>query len=974
LTHLGNLLYEKGDLAAARPLLERALAIQRKAVPPKDPQLAGTLSGLGLLLLAERDLAGAGPLLEQALAIAQQSLGPQDPQTATALVNLARWLLETGDLTKAQAHPEEALAIVRQAPGRKHHLETARVLANLGALLFTKGDLAGARPLLEQALAIRWEALGPEDPKTWASLNDLSAVLREMNDLGGAWGLLERVLASQRTPSAPDHPVVAAALHNLGALLVEAGDLGGARPLLERALTIRRKEFRLNHPETTHSLSSMGHLLLRAGDLGRARDFFEKALAGTREEFGSEDPDTAHALTDLAIVLTKMGDLAAARPLVEQALAIRRRAPSPDTLASCNRLTHLVILSLALNPPAGALPLLREAAAAYDRLAGRVFSAANDRQRAYFIRFMRVDGDLFLSLAAGPLRGSPEAARAAFELVLRRKALSAEALAVQRDAVLRGRHEALRPLLRQLAGLRGQIAWKTQKGPGPEGGPAHRRQLDEWERQKEQVEAELAWQIPEMNLERQLRAADRRAVALALPGGACLVEYVRFAPLDFEAVSARGEVSWKPARYLAFVLPAGRPDDVEMVDLGEAGPTDELVAAFRRGVLGEGAGHDGTRGAVCVPETGGHADPPSAGERLRHALLDPLREALGRRTRLFLAPDGDLARLPLEVLPADGGGYLLDRYRISYLTSGRDVLRFGLPAGGPPAAPVVVADPDFDLGLQAAPAPQPVPGQLFRAPELDELCFPPLPDGRAEGQEVARLLGQHLRAEVRPWLGPSALETPLKQLRSPWVLHLSTHGFFLADQAAAPETVALELSRRDLLATARPGAGWPVNPLLRSGLALAGANWKSKKFTPPAEAEDGLLTAEDVTGLDLLDTELVVLSACDTGLGEVQAGEGAFGLRRAFVLAGARTLVMSLWKVSDDATRELMAAFYRLVLGGTPRAEALRQAQLQLRERYPDPRHWGAFICQGEPAALRPLQLPGGPPAAPDAAAPATSR
>ena len=140
--------------------------------------------------------------------------------------------------------------------------------------------------------------------------------------------------------------------------------------------------------------------------------------------------------------------------------------------------------------------------------------------------------------------------------------------------------------------------------------------------------------------------------------------------------------------------------------------------------------------------------------------------------------------------------------------------------------------------------------------------------------------------------------------------------------------------------------------MLRSGLALAGVNHWLKGGSPSLEAEDGLLTAEDVSGLDLTDTSLVVLSACETGLGEIHVGEGVFGLRRAFALAGASTLVMSLWKVPDLQTQELMEDFYRRILGGQGRAAALREAQLALRARYPQPRYWGAFICQGEPGPL----------------------
>jgi CHAT domain-containing protein len=140
--------------------------------------------------------------------------------------------------------------------------------------------------------------------------------------------------------------------------------------------------------------------------------------------------------------------------------------------------------------------------------------------------------------------------------------------------------------------------------------------------------------------------------------------------------------------------------------------------------------------------------------------------------------------------------------------------------------------------------------------------------------------------------------------------------------------------------------------LLRSGLALAGVNTWLQHGQLPAEAEDGLLTAEDVSGMDLLDTELVVLSACETGLGEVRTGEGIFGLQRAFILAGARTLVMSLWKVDDEATRLLMEEFYRRVLAGQGRADAVREAQLAVRAKYPDPYYWGAFVCLGNPGPL----------------------
>jgi CHAT domain-containing protein len=436
---------------------------------------------------------------------------------------------------------------------------------------------------------------------------------------------------------------------------------------------------------------------------------------------------------------------------------------------------------------------------------------------------------------------------------------------------------------------------------------------------------------------------------------------------------------------VAFVLPSGEPDAVQMIDLGEAEPIDRMIADFRAGILGETddrAGRDMAR-RRAEPEL---PDRGRSGTSVREAVFDKLAAALGGRTHLLLAPDGDLTRLPWEVLPTADGRRLIDEYQISYVSCGRDVLRFGAASTGQPGEALMLADPDFDLALERDTMPSSRPAQprvgfwsrllrrrwaapqaanavtasastttahpaWRRSRDLDRdrgACrFDRLPGTRAEGETIAGLLG------VRPWLDAAALEGRLKaECRSPRILHLATHGFFLPDQPREPGQDRFGLGFEPMGETRRLPGPLPENPMLRSGLALAGANTWLKAGKPPEEAEDGLLTAEDVSGLDLLATELVVLSACETGLGQVHVGEGVFGLRRAFVLAGAKTLVMSLWKVPDDATRELMEEFYRRILAGEGRADALRAAQLGLKAKYPDPYYWGAFICQGDPSPL----------------------
>jgi CHAT domain-containing protein/tetratricopeptide (TPR) repeat protein len=737
------------------------------------------------------------------------------------------------------------------------------------------------------------------------------------------------------------------------------GDHAAALPLYQGAAEYLRAELgNVHHPDYADSLRGLAYLHSEMGDYAFALPLHQRAAEVFRAVLGEAHPDYADSLHVLASVHSAMGDHAAALPLYQRAAEVRRAALGEAHPRYADSLHGLAAVLSASDRHAEAMPLLQQAASVDDRMIGQVLSIGSERQRIAFLRTFRCRLDLTVSLVLQRFGKSPAATRAAFDLVLRRKAIGSEATAEQRDAVLGGKYAALQPRLQELVAVRMGVTRATLAGPGPEGPEDHGRRLAWWSARRERLEAELARQIPEMNLERALRAADRRAVALALPEGVVLVEFLQFHVLDFHAVPARGEKSWQSERYVAFVLRSGDPDDVQMIDLGEAGPIDLMIADFRAGVI------DAVRGRNMSPST--RADMPSPAEaeglgtRLRAALFDRLIPALGGRTRLLIAPDGDLTRLPFEVLPRDDGGRLIDSYRISYLSCGRDALRLGVTASDPPTSPLLFADPDFDLEADGRSVPDPVStaraaGRRSRDMDRgrDAYHFDRLPGARAEGERVAALLG------VRSVLDAAATEGRLKaECRSPRILHLATHGFFLPNQQPALSNVAPGLIG-DRIGSAAEGFGagrlsgpGMENPMLRSGLALAGANTWLKAGNPPEEAEDGLLTAEDVTGLDLLATELVVLSACETGLGQVHVGEGVFGLRRAFVLAGARTLVMSLWKVPDEPTRELMEDFYGRLLAGEGRAEALRQAQLAMKAKYPDPFYWGAFICQGDPSPL----------------------
>ena len=591
---------------------------------------------------------------------------------------------------------------------------------------------------------------------------------------------------------------------------------------------------------------------------------------------------------------------------------------------------------------------MKQAQSINDHLIRHVFSFASESQRMGYIAVIRGEMDSFLSLISQYLSNSPAAVMDGLDMVLKRKAIVAEALAAQRDAIFGGRYPDLAPVLRKLRTLSAQIAQKIMSGPGPEGPEAHRQLLEKWKAEKESTEVFLASRIPEIDLERRLTEANREKVAKALPEGTVLVEFVRFDPFDFKAIPAQGQSPWKPARYLAFVLLPGKPENVKMIDLGEADLIDAMISDFRSAITGRTEKPNGHANTA----RGGQGAVMDAGPKLREALFDPLEKVLDDHKRLILAPDGDLYRLPFGVLPADKERYIIEDYHISYVGAGRDIVRFGAGRTPGAAAPVVIADPDYDL--EAGAKSVQTQGEAAQERQSRDMVryashFERLPGTRVEGEHIAAMLG------VKALEGGSATKRKVEDARSPRILHIATHGFFLPDQQRPPgeKEFQTDWGKSGAAEKANPLSRGMENPLLRSGLVLAGANtWLQGKVLSP-EAEDGILTAEDASGLDLLLTDLVVLSACQTGLGDIKAGEGVFGLRRAFLLAGAKTLLMSLWKIPDEETRMLMEGFYKRILEGRPRAEALREAQLEVKAVSPDPLFWGAFISQGDPGPLR---------------------
>jgi CHAT domain-containing protein len=468
-------------------------------------------------------------------------------------------------------------------------------------------------------------------------------------------------------------------------------------------------------------------------------------------------------------------------------------------------------------------------------------------------------------------------------------------------------------LLDDLAAATKELARVALSDPKSMSPSEHLAAIQRLERQREALESALSERSAEFRAQAAPVTLD--AVRSALRDDDALIEFAVYRPFDPKAES--NSTAYGAARYVAYVVTRR---DTRGVDLGPASTVDEAVGAFRQ-ALGDPRRTDVSRLARQVDA----------------AVMQPVRERAGSPRRLLMSPDGALNLLPFEALRDEQGRYAIERFHISYVSSGRDLLRLQAPRQSRSDA-VIVADPLF--GDPSVPAASRAASRAKNAQgardardarrsltSIDDLAsawFAPL---RGTALEAERIKGLFPEATVLS--RERATRLAISGLEAPRVLHIATHGFFIHD------------SQRRI-----------TNPLLRSGLALTGANLRPA--LGGGAGNEGILTALEASNLDLWGTKLVTLSACDTGIGEIKNGEGVYGLRRAFFLAGAETLVMSLWPVSDYVTRELMTGYYTGLKQGLGRGDALRQSKLAMLARggRQHPFYWASFIQAGEWASL----------------------
>lgn len=927
-----------GHFDKAEPLYLRALKITENSLGKNDPKTALSLNNLGLLYHYKGDYEKAEPLYLRALDIWENMPHPLQSNTAECLSNLGLLKFAIGHYDKAEVLYLRALNICKTLG--PNHPDTATYLNNLAQVHRVVGDFVKAEPLYTRALKTAEQTVGKDHPDTATSLNNLALLYYSMGDLAKAEPLYTRALRITETAQ-PDHPDTARSLNNLAMLYEDKGEIDRARTLYIRARKIIEKALGKDHPDTATNLNNLARFYLGQNDLARAESLFIESYKIRKIALGEDHPNTAKSLSNLALLYRTKGDLAKAQSYEDRALKVREKSLGPDHPDTAMSLKRLAMLHDLMGRTEKATALCSRSLEIMSVHLQRTASIQSERQQLAMSASARSILDLWLSLT---LRAGVKDDQVYEKVFAWKGAISSRQRAARnlrtafeaaKDHVALNDYASLEHVSRQLAQLalaRGNVNQSNRA-----------EQLQELTNQKETLEKRLASRS--VVFRNQLKYIERTVaqMRLVLPEETVLVDFLIYNRYTREAENGDKKREHRVVRHvLAFVVK--RDGNVKRIELGPADPIEEKLESWRKLLVAESTG-------------------ASIGLELRELVWDKILQSIGDSTMVLISPDGALCRLPWAALPSTKpeNSFLLEDMPIAVVPQARQLPELLTPVHAKQQTiPSLLALGDVDYESktnQGETDPNRATAKsIFGTWQKLDGTFAEMLV--AVGLFKLRFEDGRVRSLRLDGATESALRTALPHHR---YVHLATHGYFADDSLRSVMNQSGASGVNGVSYTYQSDVtGW--HPGLLSGIVLAGVNQPTHHGD-----DDGVLTAMEVSQLDLRNVDMAVLSACETGLGDTAGGEGVLGLQRAFQIAGAKSVLASLWKVSDDATEKLMIDFYmNLWNKNLSRIESLRQAQLTMlhkgiqrgvyrvpnrgavKPKLTPPYYWAGFVLSGD--------------------------
>ena len=925
MNNLAMVYQSQGRFEQAEQLLVEALAISKKEPGNQHLTTLTSMNNLAMLYNNKSRYKQAESLFVETLAISKELLGDQHPDTLTIMNNLAIAYKSQGSYKQAELLLVETLALRKKVQGNQHL--TIITMGNLAGLYQTQGSYEQAEPLLVEILALSKEMLGEEHPDTLTIMNTLALLYASQGRNEQAEPLLVETLALRKKVLGSQHPNTFVSMGSLAWLYASQGRNEQAEPLLVETLAFRRKVLGNQHDDTITSMNNLAGLYTEQGLLVQAESLLVEALALRKKMLGNHHPGTLTTMNNLALLYQTKGRFEQAEQFFVDTLNLSKKVLGNQHPNTMKLMLNLALLYQTTQHWNRAKTLLDEHLTQINQFLLKRLWGAGEKTRLSYLHQQEYNKNYYLSFYSHLLTletkkyrddNLPQLAQQAWKMSINRKGLllriASEASALSK--IHQGSDPQLAHLSQQIQQTRSQIAALTfSTEPNLSQQIKLEDQLNTFQRQ---ISSKIS------GFRGKNKIINPEQILIALTKHQAVVDFLVYKAIDLKTYK------YKTEQVIAFI--ADKETGVQLIELGALEPIHKLIQTYRQTI-------EYTPNNISwFTSKERQQTLKKTSQALYQTLWQPLTKALGNKKRIYLIPDGALHLLPLKALQNEQGEYLAQQVQLTRLGSVRDIVL--PPKVTNKNASTIMANPVYSAKQETTEQKSQTVSRSLR-----KLNFSPLPGTKTEGESVQKIM-QKMQQPVNLYSEEQASEAMINNEKSPRILHIATHGFFLENQEMPEDTkkiVDTYWNNRGKLTIANI-----ENPLARSGLALTYANQGILGKKQP-DGSDGVLTALEVLDLQLEGTELVNLSACETGVGEIRVGEGVYSLNRAFQEAGAKAVLSTLWSISDQGTNLFMQKFYQRFLNNQSAQQALRETQEEFKnsEQWQDPFFWAAFVMTG---------------------------
>jgi tetratricopeptide (TPR) repeat protein len=914
LNNIAMLYKSMGQYEKALSLSLEALEITKQALGKEHPDYGTRLNNLAVLYTSMGLYEKALPLLLEAIENTGRTLGKEHSDYAVRLNNLASLYRSMGQYDKALPLLLESKKIIEQTLGKTHSYY-GNCLNNLAELYSSMGQYEKALPLFLEALENTEQALGKEHLFYSTNLNNLAILYKSIGQYDKALPLYLEALEITEQALGKEHSYYGTRLNNLALLYSSMGQYEKALPLFLEALENTGQTLGKEHSYYGSRLNNLAELYSSMGEYEKVLPLYLDALENAEQALGKEHPDYGLYLNNLAGLYRSKGEYEKALPLFLKALENAERTLGKDHADYATYLSNLAVLYESEGQYEKALPLYEEVIANINHNINQNFAFLSENEKEAYLKTVAYYFEKFNSFALQHKIEVSDITTDVYNNTLTNKGVLLKSSTAMRSAVLGSGDIALINKFEEWQSLNRQIARLYST-------PKNKRFQDPKKLEEEAtlVERELVSGSQEFNNYKKLQNIGWQDVQKTLAPNEASIEFISFEFYDN---------GWTDSTlYCALVL-KNNSQYPEMIPLFEEKQLENYIRNAK-------AGSDaslitklyGEKRGVKTLNTNASV---SYADSLYSLIWKPVDSLLEGVETVYYSPSGLLHNISFSAIPYNDSLLVSAKYNLVYVSSSGRITN---PQSG-----------DIDFGSARVAL---YGGLMYETTGESGSMYSDssrggswnyLKETLVESENIEQLL-KDKKVSTTLYQGTEGNEESFKALagnNSPEIIHLATHGFFFPD----PEKE--KYANETFFAEEQMVFKDSDNPLIRSGIIMSGANpaWSGQEI--PDGIDDGILTAYEVSGLDLFNTQLVVLSACETGLGDIQGSEGVYGLQRSYKMAGVDYLIMSLWQVPDKETSEFMTLFYTHLLNTTNIRKAFAETQKTMRQAY-DPYYWAAFV------------------------------